>query len=264
MTRMWRSVAPRTLLVVLLALGCLAGSGAWAAADDCPARNINARVRVTWVIDGDTVVLGDGRHLRFIGFNAPERAHADAPAEPFGDAAWVALKARLPAGAVLLLEYDRERHDRHGRLLAHAFLADGTNLQAFMLRQGLGLRLTIPPDLRHQACYRAAERLARRQQRGIWAGPGLPLAIPGSEVRDGGFRLSRGKVTHVRRSHGGWTLALDNGLLLRIGRGTRNAFRRVDPERLQGRSVLARGYIYRRHGRVWMSITHPDNLQAGE
>lgn len=264
MTRMRPSLAPRALLVVLLGLGWLAGPSVCAAADDCPARNINARVRVTWVIDGDTVVLGDGRHLRLIGFNAPERAHADLPAEPFGDAAGLALKAKLPAGSALLLEYDQERHDRHGRLLAHAFLADGTNLQAFMLRQGLGLRLTIPPDLRHQGCYRAAEHHARRQQLGIWAGPGLPQAIPGSEVSDGRFRLSRGKVTHVRRSHSGWTLALDNGLLLRIGRRSRDAFRHVDPRRLQGRSVLARGYVYRRHGRVWMNITHPDNLQTGE
>ena len=253
------------LIVTSVVLVCLVWPGICTAMDDCAARDIKARVGVHWVIDGDTVVLDDGRHLRFIGFNAPERAHKDAPAEPFGDAAWRALKTRLPAGSTLLLEYDREQHDRHGRLLAHAFLPDGTNLQAYMLRRGLGLRLTIPPDLRHQGCYRAAEREARREQLGIWSDRArLPLAIPGSEVRDGRFRLSRGSINQVRKSHGGWTVALDNGLLLRIGGQARDAFRHIELRRLQGHRVLARGYVYRRHGRVWMSITHPDNLQVDE
>ncbi|MGD2038075.1 MAG: hypothetical protein PVH28_09340, partial [Desulfobacterales bacterium] len=42
--------------------------------------------RVKWVIDGDTVVLVDGQKVRYIGINAPELAHEDHKAEPYGNA----------------------------------------------------------------------------------------------------------------------------------------------------------------------------------
>jgi len=233
------------------------------AGDDCHPQGIDERATVRWVIDGDTIVLADGRHLRFIGYNAPERAHRESPAEPLGDTAWRALKSRLPQGAPLQLEFDRQRHDRHGRLLAHAFLADGTNLQAAMLRDGLGLRLTIPPDLRHQSCYAAAERSARRQRRGLWSSlPRLPMAIPGSDTLAGRFRLTGSEVVLAGKHHGGWTLRLANGVMLRIGRHARHRFVQAQLENLRGARVFARGYLYHSHGRLWLNITHPDNLQV--
>ena len=33
--------------------------------------------QVRWVDDGDTIVLQDGRHVRYIGINAPEIEHED-------------------------------------------------------------------------------------------------------------------------------------------------------------------------------------------
>ena len=42
---------------------------------------------VRWVDDGDTVLLADGRRLRYIGINAPEVAYKEKKGEPFGEAA---------------------------------------------------------------------------------------------------------------------------------------------------------------------------------
>ncbi|MDH3838505.1 MAG: hypothetical protein OET57_17290, partial [Desulfobacteraceae bacterium] len=42
---------------------------------------------VNWVNDGDTIVLSDGRHVRYIGINAPEIAHDNHKSEAFGYAA---------------------------------------------------------------------------------------------------------------------------------------------------------------------------------
>jgi endonuclease YncB( thermonuclease family) len=261
MTGTWSTVSHRRLPVLLIALISLLPA-ITVAGDDCHPHSIDERATVRWVIDGDTIVLADGRHLRFIGYNAPERAHRDSPAEPLGDAAWRALKSRIPRGSILQLEFDRQRHDRHGRLLAHAFLADGTNLQAAMLRDGWGLRLTIPPDLRHQSCYASAEWSARRQRRGLWSSPhGLPMAIPGSDTLAGRFRLTSSKVIFAGKRHGGWTLQLVNGVMLRIGRHARHRFAQAKFENLKGARVLARGYLYHSHGRLWLNITHPDNLQ---
>ena len=40
---------------------------------------------VKWVVDGDSITLQDGRHVRYIGINTPEIQHKDQPAEPFVD-----------------------------------------------------------------------------------------------------------------------------------------------------------------------------------
>ena len=40
--------------------------------------------RVKWVIDGDTIVLSNGPKVRYIGIDAPELAHDDHEAEPYG------------------------------------------------------------------------------------------------------------------------------------------------------------------------------------
>jgi len=52
-------------------------------------------VSVKWVDDGDTILLSDGRRVRYIGINAPEVAHAKygQQAEPFGQKASDANKA---------------------------------------------------------------------------------------------------------------------------------------------------------------------------
>jgi len=50
--------------------------------------------RVKYVIDGDTVVLEDRRHVRLLAINTPEVA-GKRPAEPGGEAAKRWLKAQL-------------------------------------------------------------------------------------------------------------------------------------------------------------------------
>ena len=50
----------------------IAGSGQAEFEPLCPAQQRLESVQVERVIDGDTVVLGDGRHVRIIGVNTPE------------------------------------------------------------------------------------------------------------------------------------------------------------------------------------------------
>ncbi len=57
-----------------------------------PAVQAAEMVSVKWVDDGDTILLADGRRVRYIGINAPEVAHPEKgqAAEPFGEAAYEA------------------------------------------------------------------------------------------------------------------------------------------------------------------------------
>jgi endonuclease YncB( thermonuclease family) len=65
------------------------------------------------------------------------------------------------------LIYDTERLDRYNRTLAHLFLLDGTNIQGKILRHGLAVPLTIPPNLLFSDCYQNISLLAQENKEGF-------------------------------------------------------------------------------------------------
>ena len=126
------------------------------------------------VIDGDTVELGDGRLVRYIGIDTPELRRkiggqwVEDP-EPFGQTARDA-NARLVEGKTVRLEYDVETHDRYGRLLAYVY-ADGQMVNSTLLAQGDAQLLTIPPNVKHVEEFRRLVKEARDAKRGLWSAP---------------------------------------------------------------------------------------------
>ena len=119
------------------------------------------------ICDGDTVVLHDGRHVRYIGINAPEIAHKDQPAEPFGYAA-KRLNERLTLNQIVRLSTDKERKDRYGRLLAYVFLADGTLVNAEMLYRGYAHVRAQHPNVAYEQALLSAQQEAMSAGRGFW------------------------------------------------------------------------------------------------
>jgi len=92
--------------------------------------------RVKAVIDGDTLLLADGRFVRYIGINTPEIAHKDKPGEPFGKAA-TRYNAELVGTGRVQLEYDRQKHDHYGRLLAYVYNEKGVMVNRAMIAAGM-------------------------------------------------------------------------------------------------------------------------------
>jgi micrococcal nuclease len=123
--------------------------------------------RVKWVLDGDTVALGNGQRVRYIGINAPELAHEDHKAEPYGDAA-KRFNALLVNGKTVRLEFDKERFDRYHRLLAYVFLKDATFVNAAILANGYAYLLRIRPNLKYDSILLQSQRSAMSAKRGIW------------------------------------------------------------------------------------------------
>ena len=112
------------------------------------------RARLISVSDGDTIralVGGSEERVRYIGIDTPEVG------EPCFAAATRA-NARLLTRGQLRLEYDRERRDRYGRLLAYVYAGEAF-VNAELLRRGLAEPLMVAPNLRHAVEFR---RLARR------------------------------------------------------------------------------------------------------
>jgi len=122
---------------------------------------------VRWVTDGDTVALTTGQRVRYIGLNAPEIDHENQKAQPYGYQAKSFNKALVVSGKIRL-EYDSERFDRYGRLLAYIFLDDGTFLNVRLLQAGLAYYLHHKPNLKYHQSLLKAQQEAMDLKKGLW------------------------------------------------------------------------------------------------
>ena len=157
------AVALLAIAVVVLVTG---GGGSEDA--ELPAAG-SITAEVIRVVDGDTIRVdldGVEEPVRYIGVDTPESAIPGEPVECFGEEA-----SRFNAGLVedqtVRLEFDSERRDRYGRLLAYAHVGD-TFVNAELIRQGFATTLTIPPNDSHAELFARFERAAGRDGRGLW------------------------------------------------------------------------------------------------
>lgn len=232
-----------------------------AQASDCQSEQYDERVTVARVFDGDTVQLVDGRHLRFIAINTPERGHDTRPSEPLADAAKQRLESLLAADKSLLLRFDQERKDRHGRLLAHPYLHDGRNLTQALLQSGLGLHITVPPNLLFLDCYQQTEQIARQQQRGVWQHPYYqPRQASDLPVTATGFRRITGTVSRLGESRTAYWLNLGKTFALRLPKSDQHYFP-FAPASLMGKTLTVRGWVYLRHDELRMNLRHPASIE---
>ncbi len=126
-------------------------------------------VVVERVVDGDTIVVGDGERVRLIGIDTPETKDPREPVGCFGREASRRTGELLPAGTPVRLEYDVERTDRYGRTLAYVYRAsDGLFVNAALVRDGYAYAYTYPPDVAHSDELVALQREAREANRGLW------------------------------------------------------------------------------------------------
>lgn len=124
---------------------------------------------VAKVVDGDTIELTDGRRVRYIGINTPERD------QPFYAEA-TAANRQLVEGRAVQLEFDVETFDQYGRSLAYVWVA-GVMANLEIVNRGFANAYTVPPNVHYEAEFRQAERVAREAGRGLWAGSDVALKI---------------------------------------------------------------------------------------
>lgn len=122
--------------------------------------------KVKRVIDGDTLLLINGERVRLIGVDTPETKHPRKPVQYFGREAYLFTK-QMVDGKEARLEFERQKRDRYGRLLAYVYLLDGTFLNAEIIKQGYGFAYTRFP-FRYMEEFRIYEREARQNRRGLW------------------------------------------------------------------------------------------------
>jgi micrococcal nuclease len=145
--------------------------------------------KVVRVYDGDTVLLGNGTQVRYLGIDTPEIDHvggrSDVMAEEAGD-----VNRKLVEGRRVRLEYDQEKVDRHGRRLAYVFLLDGEMVNAVLVRRGLAHVMTFPPNVKYRDLLIDCQREAMSLKMGIWSGLS----------RGGGARIGNAKSFRFHRT----------------------------------------------------------------
>jgi len=137
-------------------------------------------ILVVKVIDGDTLKLENGQRLRLIGIDTPEmhqsnKLYRDAQRsrqdirtiQELGRQAYLFTK-NLAEGRRVRLEFDVEKEDKYGRLLAYVYLPDGTFLNAKIIEEGYATPLTIPPNVKYAQLFLNLYRQARENKRGLW------------------------------------------------------------------------------------------------
>ena len=146
----------RGLLILVLALIPLA----------CVPWQGGSTATVREVLDGDTIVLRDGRHVRLVQLDAPETDER----ECYADQAKTALYRLIPPGTEVEIETDPalDNVDQYGRTLAYVG-KDGTNINVELVRQGAAAPWFFDGDRgRHASEILAAANDAKADRRGLW------------------------------------------------------------------------------------------------
>ena len=113
-------------------------------------------------------MLTDGRHVRYVGINAPEIAHDNYEAETFGDEAKKYNQSLVNSKRVRL-EFDKDKYDRYGRLLAYVFLSDGTFVNKKMIEKGYAYALYRSPNVKYHGMLLQTQRAAMSTKQGMWS-----------------------------------------------------------------------------------------------
>ena len=175
------------VLLVALACAIVVGIGTTQSSgrDDDPSIE-EGRHEVEHVLDGDTIVLTDGRRVRLAQIDTPELS----PNECFAEAARDTLQSILPDGTRISLRRDPKLDgtDQYGRLIRYV-IADRANVSVELVRRGAASVWFVDGKRgRHARELLRAAKHARRTGAGLWR------TCPGTV-----FDTSRGVQTDAGR-----------------------------------------------------------------
>lgn len=155
----------KKLLLIFLSLVFLTVTGCNQASNSKPSN------QVIKVVDGDTfdvrLVNGKEERVRLLLVDTPETKHPKKPVQPFGPEASTFTEKTLLNNNVKL-EYDIEKRDQYGRLLAYVYI-DGKMLNEMLLEKGLARVVVFPPNTKYVDEFKAIQKQAQAKEIGIWS-----------------------------------------------------------------------------------------------
>ncbi len=167
-------------------------------------------VRVERVYDGDTILLEDGRKVRYLGINAPEYQ------EPFYLKA-KRLNESLVLGQEIRLEFDQEGGDLYDRVLAYIWVGNQM-VNARLVQEGLAHAFFIGISRKHNAQFLRLQAEAKQRKVGIWSTRGRARELKITSVHPGDPKKPDPYAPYVRiTSLGNATILLAGYVLANEG-----------------------------------------------
>ncbi len=140
--------------------------------------------KVLKIVDGDTLKVrykGIEESVRLVGIDTPEsrpnkKAKNDAQRSgedlrtitAMGKEATRYVKSLVKPGDTVRIEFDVQKRDKYGRLLAYVYLPNGTMLNEEIVKAGYANVMTVPPNVKYQERFLKDYREARENRRGLW------------------------------------------------------------------------------------------------
>lgn len=176
-------------------------AGGDAIADESCALSTGGFGVVGEVLDGDTLILTDGKVVRMAGIEAPKPhlAMVGADIDALATAARDTLE-ELVAGARIEIRLGDHERDRHDRILAQIYLGDGSWIQKAMVEGGFARVRPFAGDISCLGDLLVVESGARDQNRGLWQNPEYSVISaydPSLIDRKGLYVLVEGRVVSV-------------------------------------------------------------------
>lgn len=142
------------------------------------------KVTVASVVDGDTLWVynstNDKIKVRLIGVNTPESVSSDKNKNcDQGNIASEYTKKELIKGKTIYLQYDKERQDKYGRVLAYIWLTDKVDLNdinnikenmfnAILLKEGYANTMFVGENTFYKKEFTYIKNNAKNNKIGFW------------------------------------------------------------------------------------------------
>ncbi|MHA1569883.1 MAG: thermonuclease family protein [Alphaproteobacteria bacterium] len=206
------------------------------------------RATVTYVYDGDTIMLADGTSVRFVGVDAPERD------EPYFTEATALTKRLLEMKSVQTKVCKKRPRDDYGRTLAEVSV-DGQSIDEALLNFGLAEVYHDPDCIRDCHAGWGMMMEAFRNKRGMFENANtepVPAVLADRLLNQ--FGLVVGRVDNIRESSkaihlnfgSDWTTDFSATINLR----DLHAFLRdkIEPQKLVGQELTLFGKVVSSYG----------------
>ncbi len=128
---------------------------------------------VTNVVDGDTIdvsINNQTKRVRLIGVDTPETKDPRKPIQCFGaEASAFTTKTLLNTSVTLISDSTQDDVDKYDRLLRYVFLADGTNFNEMLVKEGYAREYTYQTPYQYQKTFQIDQTEAKEQFKGLWS-----------------------------------------------------------------------------------------------
>lgn len=225
------------------------------------------KVTVKWVYDGDSLLLTDKRKIRIIGIDTPETRHHKQKAQAYGAKAREALRELLKTfNYQVELRYEKERFDKYYRVLAHVYLADGTNISTWMLEQGYAKTLPFPPNIKLADCYKISEEKAQQKSLKIWRYKSHKIRDAVSLPRRiNGYVRLKGNISKIKRYKKSLIMELESNsktpIQLKIKKKSLSYFTKIDSDYLQNKTIIVTGILKNKKRKRTIYLNHSSQIK---